>query len=275
MASQPMITFNDGRSMPQFGLGVWQVPDAEARRVVKTAIDAGYRLIDTAAIYGNEVGVGGGIAASGIAREELFVTTKLWNSEQGFDSTLKAAEASLNKLSLDYVDLYLIHWPCPAKGRFLDTWRAFIRLKEEGRVKSIGVSNFMPEHLDLLVRETGVTPVLNQVELHPDFQQAALRKAHAGHNIVTQSWSPLGQGTLLDHPAITAIAGRHGRTPAQIIIRWHLESGFSVIPKSVTESRIRENIAVFDFSLTAEDKAAIAALDGTGNRLGPDPLAFN
>ncbi|WP_445680187.1 aldo/keto reductase [Radicibacter daui] len=275
MASQPMIAFNDGYSMPQFGLGVWQVPDAEAQRVVKTAIEAGYRLIDTAAIYGNEVGVGDGIAASGIARDELFVTTKLWNSEQGFDSTLKAAEASLDKLALDYVDLYLIHWPCPAKGRFLDTWRAFLRLKEEGRVKSIGVSNFNPDHLDVLVRETGVTPVLNQVELHPDFQQAALRKAHAAHNIVTQSWSPLGQGTLLGHPTITAIAARHGRTPAQIIIRWHLESGFSVIPKSVTESRIRENIGVFDFALTAEDKAAIAALDGTGSRLGPDPLAFN
>jgi 2,5-diketo-D-gluconate reductase A len=275
MASQPMIAFNDGHEMPQFGLGVWQVPDDEAQRVVSTAIDAGYRLIDTAAIYGNEVGVGAGIAASGIARDDLFVTTKLWNSEQGFDSTLKAAETSLEKLRLDFVDLYLIHWPCPAKGRFLDTWRAFIRLQEEGRVKSIGVSNFAPEHLDTIIKETGITPVLNQVELHPDFQQAALRKAHTAHKIITQSWSPLGQGKLLEHPAISAIAARHGRTPAQIIIRWHLESGFSVIPKSVTESRIRENINVFDFTLTAEDKAALAALDGTGSRLGPDPATFN
>lgn len=272
MSAQTHITFNDGRSIPQVGLGVWRTPNETAVTAVQTALEAGYRHVDTAAIYGNEEGVGEGLKQSGVPREEVFVTTKLWNEDQGFDSTLRACEASLDRLGVAYVDLYLIHWPAPRKDRYLDTWKAFVRLKEEGRVRSIGVSNFEAEHLDRIIDATGVVPVLNQIELHPRFQQRALREIHAARGIATQSWSPLGQGQLLEDPVITGIAARHGRTPAQIIIRWHIDKGLIVIPKSVTPSRIRQNFDVFGFSLSADDVAAIDALDSADGRIGPNPM---
>lgn len=270
--TQTHLTFNDGRTIPQVGLGVWQTPNDDAAMVVKTALDAGYRHIDTAAAYRNEKGVGEGIRASGLSRDEVFVTTKLWNDNQGYDETLVAAEKSLGRLGLDHLDLYLIHWPAPKKGLFVETWKAFVRLKEEGRVKSIGVSNFAAEHLDRIIGETGVAPVINQIELHPRFQQRALREANAERGVLTQSWSPLGQGQLLADPVIAAIAAKHGKTPAQVIIRWHVDSCLVVIPKSVTPARIVQNFGVFDFQLDAEDKAAIVGLDTDGGRIGPDPL---
>ncbi|WP_406865497.1 aldo/keto reductase [Streptomyces sp. HUAS MG47] len=261
--------------MPQLGFGVWQVPDDEATRAVTAALEAGYRSIDTAAIYDNETGTGRALADSGIPRDELFVTTKLWNSEQGYDSTLRAFDASLDRLGLDHVDLYLIHWPVPAKDAYVDTYRAFEKILADGRARAIGVSNFLPEHLERLIAETSVVPAINQIELHPQLQQRASREAHARHGIATEAWSPLGQGRgLLEVPAIVAIAQKHGRTPAQVVLRWHLQTGNVVIPKSVTPSRIRENIEVFDFELDAEDLAGIAALD-ENRRLGPNPAEFN
>ncbi|GAA1511233.1 aldo/keto reductase [Streptomyces albidochromogenes] len=275
MSKAPSLTLNNGVEMPQLGFGVWQVPDDEAEKAVDTAIQAGYRSIDTAAIYENETGTGKAIAASGVAREELFVTTKLWNSEQGFDSTLRAFDASLAKLGLDYVDLYLIHWPMPSKDTYLDTYRAFEKIYADGRAKAIGVSNFLPEHLERLIGETSVVPAVNQIELHPQLQQAASRAFHAQHGIATEAWSPLGQGKgLLDVPTVVAVARKHGKTPAQAVLRWHLQTGNVVIPKSVTPSRIEENIDVFDFELDADDLAAFAALD-EGKRLGPDPATFD
>ncbi|MFI1733307.1 aldo/keto reductase [Streptomyces acidicola] len=271
----PPITLNNGVEMPQLGYGVWQVPDDEAERAVGTALEAGYRSIDTAAIYGNEEGTGKAIAASGVPREELFVTTKLWNSEQGYDSTLRAFDVSLEKLGLEFVDLYLIHWPLPAKGTFVETYKAFEKLHADGRVRAIGVSNFLPEHLEQLLDATSVVPAINQIELHPHLQQQAAREYHAERGIATEAWSPLGQGKgLLEVPAIVAIAQKHERTPAQIVLRWHLQIGNVVIPKSVTPSRIKENIEVFDFSLDAEDMAAIGALN-EDRRIGPDPATFN
>ncbi|UIX35302.1 aldo/keto reductase [Streptomyces sp. GQFP] len=260
--------------MPQLGFRVWQVPDDEAERAVATALETGYRSIDTAAIYGNEEGTGKAVAASGVSREDLFVTTKLWNGDQGYESTLRAFDTSLEKLGLEYVDLYLIHWPQPAKGKFVDTYKAFEKLAADGRARAIGVSNFLPEHLDRLLTETSVIPAVNQIELHPHLQQHAAREYHAEQGIATEAWSPLGSGKgLLEVPAIVAIAQKHGRTPAQIVLRWHLQLGNVVIPKSVTPSRIKENIEVFDFSLDAEDLAAISALN-ENRRLGPDPATF-
>ncbi|MGV9698086.1 aldo/keto reductase [Streptomyces sp. NPDC003470] len=269
------ITLNNGVEMPQLGFGVWQVPDDEAETAVAQALEAGYRSIDTAAIYGNEEGTGKAIAASGVAREDLFVTTKLWNSEQGYDSTLRAFDASLDKLGLEYVDLYLIHWPVPAKDRYVDTYKAFEKLHADGRVRAIGVSNFLPEHLERLIAETSVVPAVNQIELHPHLQQHASREVHAKQGIATEAWSPLGSGKgILEIPAIVAIAQKHDRTPAQVVLRWHLQLGNVVIPKSVTPSRIKENIDVFGFELDAEDLAAISALN-EDRRLGPDPAQFN
>jgi 2,5-diketo-D-gluconate reductase A len=270
--TQPFVTLNDGRAMPQLGLGVWQTPQDVAAQVVTTAIEAGYRSVDTAAIYGNERGVGEGLKAGGVGRDQLFVTTKVWNDNQGFDATLAAFDKSLGRLGLDAVDLYLIHWPAPKKGLYVETWKALVRLKEEGRAKSIGVSNFQPEHLQRIIDETGVTPAVNQVELHPSFQQQVLRDFHAKHGIHTESWSPLGQGKQLDDPLVGEIAAKHGRTPAQVVIRWHLDSGLIVIPKSVTASRIVENFSVFDFALDAGDLEKLAGLDTAAGRIGPDPV---
>ena len=272
MTEQTHLTFNDGHVIPQVGLGVWQTPNDTAVQAVKTALDAGYRHIDTAAAYRNEKGVGEGIKASGLSREDVFVTTKLWNDNQGYDETLVAAEKSLGRLGLDLLDLYLIHWPAPRKDLYVQTWKAFVRLKEEGRVKSIGVSNFAAVHLDRIIGETGVAPAINQIELHPRFQQTALREANAARGVLTQSWSPLGQGQLLADPVIGSIARKHGKTPAQVIIRWHIDSGLVVIPKSVTPERIVQNFGVFDFQLDDADKAAIAGLDSADGRIGPDPL---
>ncbi|MDO9335632.1 MAG: aldo/keto reductase [Caulobacter sp.] len=272
MTQQTRLTLNDGNAIPQVGLGVWQTPNDGAADVVRTALEAGYRHIDTAAAYRNEKGVGEGLKASDVAREDVFVTTKLWNDNQGYDAALQAFDKSLGRLGLDYLDLYLIHWPAPSKDLYLETWKAFVRLREEGRVKSIGVCNFEAEHLDRIIGETGVEPVLNQIELHPRFQQRALREANAVRHVLTQSWSPLGQGQLLTDPAIAAIADKHGRTAAQVIIRWHIDNGLVVIPKSVTPSRIVENFQVFDFELDDEDLAAIADLDDAAGRIGPDPL---
>ncbi|WP_340374749.1 aldo/keto reductase [Streptomyces sp. SS7] len=271
----PPIILNNGVEMPQLGFGVWQVPDDEAERAVTTALEAGYRSIDTAAIYGNEEGTGKAIAASGVPREDIFVTTKLWNSDQGYDATLRAFDTSLGKLGLEYVDLYLIHWPLPARDKYVDTYKAFEKLYADGRVKAIGVSNFPVEQLERLTGETAVVPAVNQIELHPHLQQHALREFHAEQGIATEAWSPLGQGKgLLEVPAIVAIAQKHNRTPAQVVLRWHLQIGNVVIPKSVTPSRIRENIEVFDFSLDTEDLAAISALN-EDRRIGPDPSTFD
>ncbi|ELS57892.1 aldo/keto reductase [Streptomyces viridochromogenes] len=271
----PPIILNNGVEMPQLGFGVWQVPDAEAQQAVGTALEAGYRSIDTAAFYGNEEGTGKAIASSGIPREDIFVTTKLWNDDHGHDAALRAFDVSLGKLGLDYVDLYLIHWPLPALDKFVDTYRALEKLHADGRVRAIGVSNFLPEHLQRLTGETSVVPAVNQIELHPHLQQHASREYHAEQGIATEAWSPLGQGKgLLEVPAIVAIAQKHGRTPAQIVLRWHLQLGNIVIPKSVTPARIKENIDVFDFSLDAEDLAAISALN-EDRRIGPDPATLS
>jgi diketogulonate reductase-like aldo/keto reductase len=267
----PVLDLNDGRQAPQFGFGVWQIDDAAASDAVATAIQSGYRSIDTAAIYGNERGVGQGIARAGVPREEIFLTTKLWNADQGFDATLRAFDESLEKLGTDYVDLYLIHWPTPARDRYVDTWKAFMRLREEGRARSIGVSNFQPAHIERLIAETGVTPAVNQVELHPDFAQRELVAFNTRHRIVSEAWSPLGQGgELLGNAVLRELAGKHGRSVAQVVLRWHIQRGHMVIPKSQTPSRIRENIAIFDFALDDADMQAIAALDA-GHRIGPDP----
>jgi len=272
MSTQPHVSFNDGRSIPQLGLGVWQTPDDVAVEAVSTAIKTGYRHIDTAAVYKNEEGVGKGFVTSGIDRGDIFLTTKVWNEDQGFDETLKAMDASLKRLGTDYVDLYLIHWPSAFRGKYIETWKAMIRLREEGKAKSIGVSNFEGSYIDDLIRDTGVTPAINQIQLHPRFQQKAMRDKHAGLGVVTESWSPLGQGQVLADPVIGEIAKRHGKSPAQVIIRWHLDLGLVVIPKSVTPSRIVENFDVFDFALSEEDKAAIAGLDAADGRIGSDPV---
>ena len=270
----PSIRLNDGHDIPQLGFGVWQVPNQEAATVVTAAISAGYRLIDTAAIYGNEEGVGDAIAVTSLKRPDLFITTKLWNSDQGFDSTLRAFDASMKRLRLDKLDLYLIHWQALQRRAYLDSWKAFIKLRDDGRIASIGVSNFSVPTLERLREETGVVPAVNQIELHPHFQQRALRAYHAQAGIATQSWSPLGQGKAIGNPAIAAIARKHGKTPAQIIVRWHLDLGLVAIPKSVTPARIAENFAVFDFKLSAEDLQVIENLDSSGGRIGPNPDHF-
>jgi 2,5-diketo-D-gluconate reductase A len=270
----PAVTLHDGVEMPQLGFGVFQIPPEETQEKVEEALAVGYRHVDTAAAYGNEAEVGAAVAATGVRREDVFITTKLWNSEQGYDSTLRAFEASLERLGTGNVDLYLIHWPRPERDLFLDTWRAFERIKEEGGARSIGVSNFRIEDLERLEAEAEQRPTVNQVELHPRFQQAELRAWHADHGIATEAWAPLAQGDLLEDGTIETVAAHHDRTPAQAILRWHLQVGNVVIPKSANPGRIRQNFEVFDFSLSEDDMAAIERLD-TGNRIGPDPGTFN
>jgi diketogulonate reductase-like aldo/keto reductase len=264
------LLLNNGVDIPQVGFGVFRVPPEETVRAVLSAIEAGYRSIDTASLYGNEAGVGRAVADCGLPREDLFVTTKLWNDDQGYDSTFRAFEASLRRLGLDYVDLYLIHWPKPSLDRYVETWRAFEKLHLDQRVRAIGVSNFQAAHLQRLLDETRVVPAVNQVELHLGLQQEPLRRFHTRHGIVTEAWSPLGQGHALRGPVVAELAQAHGRTPAQVVLRWHLQLGNVVIPKSTRPSRIRENIALFDFALSDTDMAALAGLEA-GTRLGPDP----
>ncbi|MFC4562963.1 aldo/keto reductase [Nocardiopsis mangrovi] len=272
----PTVTLNNGVSMPQLGFGVYQVPNDETERVVTAALEAGYRSIDTATLYANEAGTGRAIAASGLPREDVFVTTKLWNTDQGYDSALRAFDTSLAELGLDHVDLYLIHWPMPARDLYVETWRAFERIYTEGRAKAIGVSNFNPAHLDRLARESDVVPAVNQIELHPRLPQAELRRYGTAHGIVTEAWGPLGQGKggLLEEPVLAELAAKHGASPAQVVLRWHLQLGNVVIPKSATPARIRENLDVFGFTLDDDDLASIATLD-TGTRGGPDPETTN
>lgn len=272
---QNTIEFHDGHSAPQLGFGTWQIADDKVASVVQTAIEAGYRSIDTAALYGNETGVGKGIAQSGLARDELFIATKLWNDRHGHDISRSAFEESLEKLSLEYVDLYLIHWPVPKNDLYVPAWETLIALRDEGLAKSIGVCNFNIPHLERLLDETGVLPVVNQIELHPNFQQADLRAFHAEHGIITEAWSPLGRGKLWEDPTLKKIADKHTRSVAQVVLRWHVQLGNMVIPKSVTPSRIVENLQCFDFDLDDHDMAAIASLDQADGRSGPDPDLFS
>lgn len=271
---QPALTLNDGQTMPQLGFGLWQVPASETARVVTEGLAAGYRLIDGAAIYGNEEGFGQGLRQTPVPRDQVFVTTKVWNSEQGYDRTLRAADASLSRLGLPSVDLLLIHWPCAAKGLTVETWKALIRLQQDGKVRSIGVSNFMPDDLDRIIGETGVVPVLNQIELHPQLQQPDLRALHARLGIVTQSWTPLGLGRSFASAPVQAVAARSGKSAAQVVLRWHVQLGCSVIPRSTRAAGLAENLDLFDFALTDAEMAAFATLE-TGERTGPDPVSFS
>jgi len=264
------LQLNDGRTIPQLGLGVYKIADDLAAGTVQVALEAGYRHIDTAALYANERGVGEGLARAALPREEVFVTTKVWNDRHGYDQTLRAFDESLAKLGLDYVDLYLIHWPAPRQDRYLDTYRALETLRADGRARSIGVSNFHTHHLDRLLAETAIVPAVNQVELHPWLVQAEVRAYDDAHGIRTEAWSPLARGRAIDEPVLAAIGARYGKSAAQVVLRWHLQLGNIVIPKSVTPSRIRENLDVFDFALDAGDMAAITALD-SGERTGKDP----
>jgi 2,5-diketo-D-gluconate reductase A len=274
----PSIKLNDGNAIPCVGLGVYKTPPKETEQAVSAALSAGYRHIDTAALYKNEREVGKAIAKSGIPRDEIFVVTKLWNADQGYNSTMKAFDKSVKLLGFDrdggYLDLFLIHWPVPGISEFVDTWRAFSALRDLGRIRSIGVSNFAPEHLGTLIDATGIVPVLNQIELHPLLTQVELRQVHKKLGIKTEAWSPLGRGRLLDHPTITAVANDYGKTPAQVTIRWHLQIGNIVIPKSVNPERIASNFDVFDFELSDDDVKSISSLDN-GTRLGPDPRTYN
>ncbi len=269
----PHLTLNDGRSIPQLGLGVFLVDPAEAERIVSDALEVGYRHIDTAMIYKNEEGVGRAIAKSGIPREELFITTKLWNSDQGTDSARAALDTSLSKLGLDYVDLYLIHWPAPKYGKHVESWQTLVELRETGKARSIGVSNFMQTHLDDLAQASDVVPVVNQVELHPAFQQRELRAFQEPRGTLTEAWGPLGQGKyeLAELPGLAEIAERHGKSVQQVAIRWHLQEGIIVFPKTTKRSRMIENADVFDFELSADEMATIAAAD-RDQRVGAHPL---
>jgi diketogulonate reductase-like aldo/keto reductase len=268
-----LITLQDDTEIPQLGFGVFQVPPRETVEAVSRALQTGYRHIDTAAAYGNEAEVGAAIRDSGLRRDEVFITTKCSNSDQGFEEARRALNRSLERLGLNQVDLYLIHWPVPSRDRYVDTWRAFIESQRAGLVRSIGVSNFQPDHLQRLIDETGVTPSVNQVELHPRLQQSDLRQVHASLGIATEAWSPLAQGAVLNDPTVTEIARAHERTPGQIVLRWHLQLSNIVIPKSVTPARIKENFELFDFELSSEEMHQIEALD-RHERIGPDPDTF-
>jgi len=270
----PNIRLNNGVQIPQFGFGVFQIEPARTAEAVRTALEAGYRHIDTAQGYGNEEGVGQAVRESGLPRDEVFITTKLINSRHGYDEAIAALDESLQKLGLDYVDLYLIHWPRPHADRYVETWRAFEKILSDGKARSIGVSNFQVPHLQRLAAETGTVPAVNQIELHPWLIQRELREYHREHGIATEAWSPIGKGgDLLREERIVALAEKYGKTPAQVVLRWHIQHGNIVFPKSVTPSRIRENIDIFDFELSADDVAAIDGLD-RGTRLGPDPDTF-
>lgn len=263
----PDISLHDGRSIPQVGLGVWETPEDQTADVVRKAVSLGYRAVDTARLYKNEAGVGEGLRH----HPDVFVTTKLWNDEQGYDATLRAFDKSARLLQREVVDLYLIHWPMPDQGQYVETWKALIRLKKEGRARSIGVSNFAEEHLERIMHETGEVPVINQIELHPYFQQKSLRDFHARHAIKTEAWRPLGKGAVLDNPLISDLAQRYGKSPAQVILRWHVQNDLIVIPKSVNPERLAQNLAIFDFRLSDDDMKHMATLDRADGRMGADP----
>jgi 2,5-diketo-D-gluconate reductase A len=269
----PYVDLNDGNRIPQLGFGVFQVPAEETAETVGRALETGYRAIDTAAAYGNEEGVRDAVQASSLNRDEVFITTKLANDAHGRDRGRRAFQESLQKLGNEYIDLYLIHWPIPSKDLYLETWELLCTLREEGSVRSIGVSNFQIEHLERIIEASGVVPAVNQIELHPRLQQPELRRFHAEHGILTEAWSPLGKGQLLDDPVIEDIASAHDRTPAQVVLRWHIQLGNVVIPKSVTPSRIQENLRVFDFELDQGEMDRLGELD-RGERTGPDPDTF-
>jgi 2,5-diketo-D-gluconate reductase A len=268
---QPRLTLNDGKTIPQLGFGVWQVPPETTADVVEEAIRTGYVSIDTAEGYQNERGVGEAIRRSGVSRDSLFVTSKLRNGGHAYDDAMRAFDRTMQELQLEVLDMFLIHWPVPRQDKYVEAWKALVQLQKDGRIRSIGVSNFNPDHLERIIGETGVTPVVNQIELHPSFQQRANREFHQRHDIRIESWSPLGQGKELHNPVIGGIAKKHGKSPAQVIIRWHLDQGLIVIPKSVTPIRIRENFKVFDFKLDAEDMGKLAGLDDPRGRIGADP----
>ncbi|WP_308799143.1 aldo/keto reductase [Agromyces silvae] len=266
----PRLPLTDGAAIPQLGYGLYKVPRADTRRLTLDAIDVGYRHLDTAAFYGNEREVGEAVRDSEVPRDELFVTSKVWKDDNGFDETLRAFDASMARFALERLDLYLIHWPVPSTDRYVETWRALIRLQQEGRVRSIGVANFHAHHIERLVDETGVWPVVNQVELHPWLPQTPLREFDDQHEIRTEAWSPLARGRVLGDQTLAAIGAKHARTPAQVVLRWHVQLGNVVIPKASSPERIRENLDVFGFALDADDLAAIAALE-SGERTGRDP----
>jgi diketogulonate reductase-like aldo/keto reductase len=268
-----MITLNNGVRIPQRGFGVFQVPPGDTQSAVEQAIEIGYRHIDTAAAYNNEAGVGAAVRASGLPRDELFVTTKLRNGEHGYESTLTAYDETLQRLGLEYADLYLVHWPNPTVGLYVDSWRALERIYSDGRVRAIGVSNFLAEHLDRLAKESEIVPAINQLELHPSYQQRELTELCRERSIAVEAYSPLGQGGDLDHPVLASIANDHHVTPAQVVLRWHLHLGHIVIPKSVNPARIRTNFELGGFALTDDEIASISALE-SGNRLGNDPRTF-
>jgi 2,5-diketo-D-gluconate reductase A len=274
MTQVPTIRLNNGVEIPQFGFGVFQVPPEETAQTVRAAFDAGYRHIDTAQMYGNEEGVGQALAESGLSRDEVFLTTKLNNDGHGYDAAVSRLDESLAKLRTDHVDLYLIHWPRPRDDRYVDAWRGLEKAAAEGKTRSIGVSNFTVAHLERLAAETETVPAVNQIELHPRFTQPELRSYHAQHGIATEAWSPIGQGQgLLDDPTLAELAKKYGRTPAQVVLRWHVQLGNIVFPKSMRPERMRENIDVFDFELAPDDEQAVSDLD-VGGRQGPDPNRF-
>lgn len=268
------ITLNNGLRMPQLGFGVWQIPQDEVVAAVSTALDAGYRSIDTATSYGNEQGVGEALRRSGLDRDDVFVTTKLANPDQGYDAALRAFDACLDRLDLNTVDLYLVHWPLPGRDLYVPTWKALERVYAEGRARAIGVCNFQQPHLERIMEEGGIAPMVNQIELHPLLTQEAMRAFDAEHGIITEAWSPLGRGRILDHPAVVAIAADRDRTPAQVLLRWHVQLGNVVIPKSVTPERVRSNFQIFDFTLSDTEMGQISGLNAD-TRFGPDPDEFN
>lgn len=271
MTDTPALKFNDGRAIPQLGFGTYQIDNDKAAEAVRTALDVGYRLVDTAAIYGNEEGVGEGLQG----RDDIWLTTKIWNESQGYDRAQRAMDKCLSRLGRDSVDLVLIHWPCPDKGLAVETWKALVDIRKSGKAKSIGVSHFRIRDLHDIIEATGVTPALNQIELHPTFQQRALRAEHEELGIITQSWSPLGQGKGIDNPTIAAIANETGRNAAAVILRWHLQHGLCTIPKASSREHIAANFEALDFELGAEQIARIDALDDANGRIGPDPSKFS